>query len=157
VAETVAQGKKDAAQLIDSGKALEKFRQMVTLQGGDPRVIDDTSLLPLAQHMQDVISPKSGYVTAMNCEAVGTACVVLGGGREKKEDTVDPSVGIVLQRKVGDQVAVGDPLCTVYFNSESKAASAKKLLLDSYQIESVSPTQKKPLVHRVIRGSGGAD
>jgi pyrimidine-nucleoside phosphorylase/thymidine phosphorylase len=149
---TVEQGKADAAKILDSGKALERFRQMVELQGGDVAAIDDPARLPRTQQTQVVKSPNSGYITAMNCEAVGTACVVLGGGREKKEDSVDPAVGIVLHHKVGDQITAGEPLCTVHFNSGAKAASAAQLLLDSYQISDTAP-EKKPLVHRVIRSS----
>ena len=151
--DTVAQGKLDAERLIVSGKALERFRQMVALQGGDPRALDHPDKLPRAKYMQDVTSPKDGYVTAMDCEAVGTACVVLGGGREKKEDAVDPAVGIVLHRKVGDPIAAGEPLCTIHSNSEMRTARATRLLVESYQIAHAPPIEKKPLVHRVIRGS----
>jgi pyrimidine-nucleoside phosphorylase len=153
-ADTVAQGKVHAEQLIASGKALETFRQMVALQGGDARVIDDPSRLPRAQYAQAVSSPKAGFVTAMDCEAVGTACVVLGGGREKKEDAVDPAVGIVLHRKLGDSVAVGEPLCTVHSNSETRAARAIQLLLQCYRIADAPAAHKQKLIHRVIRGSG---
>jgi pyrimidine-nucleoside phosphorylase len=152
MAPTVEHGKLDAAKILDSGKALDRFRQMVLLQGGDVRTVDDPALLPRAEQTQVVKSPKSGYVTAMDCEAVGTACVVLGGGREKKEDSVDPAVGIVLHQKVGGRVAAGEALCTVHFNSGTKAASAAQLLVDSYQIGDAAPA-KKALVHRVIRGS----
>jgi thymidine phosphorylase len=152
-ASTVEQGKQDAAKILDSGKALERFRQMVELQGGDVTTIDDPTRLPRTQQTQEVKSQKSGYITAMNCEAVGTACVILGGGREKKEDSVDPAVGIVLHHKVGDQVAAGEPLCTVHFNSDAKAASAAQLLLESYKIGETPPAKKPPLVHRIIRGS----
>jgi pyrimidine-nucleoside phosphorylase len=152
-ADTVEQGKLKAEKLIVSGKALERFRQMVELQGGDARALDHPDKLPRAKYMHDVTSPKAGYITEMNCEAVGTACVVLGGGREKKEDAVDPAVGIVLHRKVGDQVAAGEPLCTVHANSETRAARATKLLLESYQIADAPALHIKPLVHRVIRGS----
>jgi pyrimidine-nucleoside phosphorylase len=153
-ADTVAQGKTQAKQLITSGKALETFRQMVALQGGDSRVIDDPGLLPRAKYTQEVGATKSGYVTAMDCEGVGIACVVLGGGREKKEDAVDPAVGIVLHRKLGDSVTAGEPFCTVHFNSETKGARAKELLLQSYRITDAPLEHKKKLVHRVIRGSG---
>ena len=151
-ASTVEQGKHDAARILDSGKALERFRQMVELQGGDVNTIDDPTRLPRTQQTQVVNSQKSGYVTAMNCEAVGTACVVLGGGREKKEDSVDPSVGIVLHRKVGDKVTTGEPLATIHFNSASKATAAAQLLLGSYQIGNELP-RIKPLLHRVIRSA----
>ena len=149
---TVAQGKLEAEQLLVSGKALGKFRQMVALQGGDVGALDDPDKLPRAKYTHDVNSPKDGYVVAMDCEAVGTACVVLGGGRGKKEDAVDPAVGIVLHRKVGDRVAIGEPLCTVHSNSKTTTLAAK-LLLESYQIAHAPAVGKKSLVHRIIRGS----
>jgi pyrimidine-nucleoside phosphorylase len=152
-ADTVAQGKVEAERLIASGKALEKFRQMVALQSGDVGTLDEPDGLPRAKYRHDVISPKDGYVATMDCEAVGTACVVLGGGREKKEDTVDPAVGIVLHRKVGDRVASGEPLCTVHSNSETRSALASKLLLESYRIAHDPAIEKKSLVHQIIRGS----
>ena len=151
-ASTIAQGKLNAAKLLDSGQALERFRQMVTLQGGDVASIDDPIRLPRAKHQIVVASPKSGYITTVQCEAVGTACVVLGGGREKKEDSVDPAVGIVLHHKVGDQVASGEPLCTIHFSNETKAAAATKLLEDSYRIDD-TPPRKQQLVHRVIQNA----
>jgi len=154
VASSVAQGKSTAAQLIKSGKALDKFRQMVELQGGDVRVIDDPSRLPQAKQTLDVAAPSSGYVAAIECEDVGTACVVLGGGREKKEDSVDPAVGMILHKKVGDRVTAGEPLCVIHYNSESRAQRAKSLLEKSYRIADAPPAQARPLVHRVIHRSG---
>src|ERR1700757_5247788 len=84
---TVAEGRHLSKQLIASGKALEKFREMVGLQGGDPRSIDDPGRLPKAQRTLDVTSPNAGFVTAIQCEQTGVACVILGGGRERKEDS----------------------------------------------------------------------
>lgn len=154
VADTIAEGRTISEKLITSGKALEKFRQMVALQGGDVRMIDNPDLLPHAQFKLDVASAKTGNIMAINCEAIGIACVALGGGREKKEDSVDPAVGIVLHRKLGDRVAAGEPLCTVHYNSEARAKRAAQLLLESYQISDEPAASKKPLVHRVIRGTG---
>jgi pyrimidine-nucleoside phosphorylase len=151
-AKTVEQGRSIAEKLLDSGKALERFRQMVTLQGGDVRAIDDPTLLPQSKYKLDVLSAKSGYVTTIDCEAIGIACVALGGGREKKEDNVDPAVGIVLHRKLGDPVVAGEPLCMIHHNSEARAARASQLLMDSYQISEAPAAAKKPLIHRVIRG-----
>jgi pyrimidine-nucleoside phosphorylase len=151
---TVAEGKQQSAQLISSGKALGKFRQMVELQGGDSRVIDDAKRLPQAQHTMPVTSAKAGYVGSIQCEQVGTACVILGGGRERKEDSVDPAVGIVLHKKVGDSVAAGEPVATIYYNAEAKATRARQLIEASYVVKDSAPTTKRPLIHRVIGKSG---
>jgi pyrimidine-nucleoside phosphorylase len=150
VAKTVFEGKQQSAQLIHSGAALEKFRRMIELQGGDPRVIDDAKRLPQAQHTMKVISARPGYVASMQCEQIGTACVILGGGRERKEDTVDPSVGIVLHKKVGDRATAGEPLATIYYNAEARATRARQLIEASYQIVDAPPAVKRPLIHQVI-------
>jgi pyrimidine-nucleoside phosphorylase/thymidine phosphorylase len=152
---SLAQGRQTAQQMIDSGRALAKFREMVQLQGGDLSVIDDPSRLPHAKHTLEVVSPANGYVTAIDCEAVGTACVILGGGREKKEDSVDPAVGIVLHKKVGDPVSAKEPLATVHYNSESRASRAKQVIQESYHVSGAPSAKVRPLVHRVIQGSGG--
>jgi pyrimidine-nucleoside phosphorylase len=153
---TVDEGKKLADTLISTGQAMETFRKMIALQGGDPKVIDDPKRLPQAAHTRDVLSPRGGFVAAIGCEALGTACVVLGGGREKKEDSVDPAVGFVLHKKVGDAVAQGEPLCTVHYNDEPRAARAQQLIVENYHIEDVPPAASRPLVHRVIKKSGPA-
>jgi pyrimidine-nucleoside phosphorylase len=154
VADTVAEGKKQSEKLISSGKALDKFRQLVALQGGDLRAIDDPKKLPQAQHTMILSSPKNGYLAALQCEQVGTACVILGGGRERKEDSVDPAVGIVLHKKVGDPLSSGEALATIYYNAEARALRARQLLEQSYQITDSPAHEKRPLIHRVIRKSG---
>jgi len=154
VSGTVAEARKQSEKLIASGKAFDKFRQMVELQGGDPRTIDNPNKLPKARHTMILSSPESGYLSSLNCEQVGTACVVLGGGRERKEDSVDPAVGIVLHKKVGDAVSAGEPLVTIHYNAETRAARARQLLEESYQISASSARDKKPLIHRVIEKSG---
>jgi len=154
VSRTVAEGKQESAKLISSGKALEKFRQMVELQGGDPRVIDDVKRLPQVQHTMQVRSAKTGYLASMQCEQIGTACVILGGGRERKEDAVDPAVGIVLHKKVGDRVGAGDVIATIYYNGEAQAARARQLIEASCVVTEGAPPTKRPLIHRVIGKSG---
>ncbi|MFZ0978628.1 MAG: thymidine phosphorylase [Candidatus Acidiferrales bacterium] len=148
-ASTIAEGKTLSEQIIRSGQALDKFRQMVSLQGGDPRVIDDPKRLPRAKKSVDVLAAKTGFVSAIQSELVGTACVILGGGREKKEDAVDPAVGIILHKKVCDRVSSREPLCTITYNSESRAAHASKLLEQSFQVADQPPAPRK-LIRRVI-------
>ena len=151
---SIEEGRQLSKQLIASGEGLEKFRQMVELQGGNPRAVDDSTLLPKAQHTLEIKSPRSGYLNAIQCEQTGIACVVLGGGRERKEDSVDPSVGFVLHKKVGLMVSAGESLCTVHYNSEQRAIRAKALLEASFQIGDAPPAQLPPLIHRVIAKSG---
>jgi len=155
VSDGLAEGRKIAAQLIDSGRGLEKFREMVELQGGDLSVIDHPAKLPRASGSQEILSPAKGFVAAIESEGIGIAGVILGGGRERKEDSVDPSVGIVLHKKVGDAVGHGEPLATLYYNSEPRAARARPLIEQSYRISEAPPANRKPLVLRVIQGSGG--
>jgi pyrimidine-nucleoside phosphorylase len=147
---TVAQGRELSERIIASGQAFERFRQMVELQGGDISTIDDPARLPSADHRVKVPSPQSGYVTAIDCENVGIACVILGGGRERKEDSIDPAVGIVVHKKIGDKVSAGEPLCTIHCHSDAQASGAKALLEASYQIGTAPPAHKPSLVHRVI-------
>ena len=151
-AKTPEQGRADSAKLIESGAALEKFRHMVELQGGNPRVTDDQLLLPRAKFTTDVAATKSGFVTQMDCYSIGVASVILGGGRMKKEDSVDPSVGIIMHHKLGDRVSEGEPLCTIHYNSETQAVEAGALLQKSIEIGESEPA-KNPLIYRVIGSS----
>ena len=148
-ARTIPEGKELADRMLRSGLALEKFRQMVELQGGDPAAIDNHAGLPQATATLDVPSPTSGYVSAIQCENLGTASAILGGGREKKEDSIDPAVGISLHKKLGDRVAAGETLCTLHYNSETRAARARELVESSYQF-APTPPSLPPLVQGVI-------
>jgi pyrimidine-nucleoside phosphorylase len=147
---TVSAGKESSKQIIASGKAFERFRQMVELQGGKVSVIDDPTRLPRTKLTVEVPSTRAGYVSAILCEQVGTACVMLGGGRERKEDSVDPAVGIAIHKKIGDKVEHGESLCTIHCHSDAQAVRVKTILEESYQITPAAPAQKPPLVHRVI-------
>jgi pyrimidine-nucleoside phosphorylase len=150
VTKTIAQAKQLCEQLIASGQAFDRFRQMVELQGGDVSTIDDPTRLPRTAHHVEVPSPRTGYVAAIACEQIGTACVILGGGRERKEDAIDPAVGIVVHRKIGDKVSLGEPLCTIHCHSDAQAARARAMLEESYRIADEPPAHKTSLVHRVI-------
>jgi pyrimidine-nucleoside phosphorylase len=153
-APSVDRGRQVAAEHIRDQSALEKFREIITQQGGDPNVIDDTGRLPQAHHQSPVLSPAGGFVEAIQCEQVGVASLVLGGGREKKEDVIDPAVGLVLHKKVGDPVRAGEPLCTLHYNSDARLANARNLIEQAYRIAEKPPAVRRPLVHRVISGKG---
>ena len=148
---TVNLGRELAAELIANRAGLEKFREIIWLQGGNGDVIDNTGLLPRAPHKLPIVSPANGFVGCIHCEQVGTACVVLGGGREKKEDAVDPAVGIILHKKVGDPVRAGEPLCVVEYNSDARLVEARRLLEGAFVISERPPAEKRPLVHKVLQ------
>jgi pyrimidine-nucleoside phosphorylase len=147
------EGAKLAAEIISSGRGLEKFREMVRLQGGDARIVDDLGRLPKARHTTEVSSPRDGFVTAIQCEQVGVAGMMLGGGREKKEDSIDPAVGLILHKKVGERVVRGEPLCTIHYNSETRLAAARQLIEAGYQIADQLSAPVHPLVHGLICGT----
>ena len=141
--------------LIADGSGLRKFRDIITAQGGDPRVCDDPSPLPRARHTQTIAALTSGYVQHIDSEKIGVASLVLGGGREKKEDAVDPAVGLVLSKKVGDRVASGEALCTVHYNSDARLTEALALIESAYAIASSAPIARK-LIHGIVQTSGGS-
>jgi len=151
---SVDQGRGLASELIANQSALRKFREIITEQGGDPSVIDDPRRLPQARHQSPFLSPSSGFVGSIQCEQVGVASLVLGGGREKKEDVIDPAVGLLLHKKVGDPVREGEPLCTIHYNSDARLNDARSLLQQAYRIAERPPATRRPLIHRVISGKG---
>jgi pyrimidine-nucleoside phosphorylase len=148
---SVAEGKTLAGQQIATGRARDKFAEISRLQGGDPVILDDPSRLPRAQSTFEVVSPADGYVSAMQCEQLGRACVVLGGGREKKEDAIDSAVGLIFHGKTGDPVRRGDSLCSLHYNSPRRLAEARHLVETAYCIAS-QPPLGRPLIQRVIGG-----
>jgi pyrimidine-nucleoside phosphorylase len=151
---SVDQGRQLACELIANQSALRKFREIITEQGGDPGVIDDPRRLPQARHQSPFLSPSTGFVGSIQCEQVGVASLVLGGGREKKEDVIDPAVGLVLHKKVGEPVREGEPLCTIHYNSDARLNDARSLLQQAYHIAERPPATKRPLIHGVISGEG---
>jgi pyrimidine-nucleoside phosphorylase len=149
-AKTLDEGKKLSADLIASGQAREKFREIVDLQGGDVGVVDDPGRLAHARQKFDVVSAVGGFVASIQCEQLGTACVVLGGGRERKEDTIDPAVGLEFHKRIGDAVERGEPLCTAHYNSDARLAEARRLAETAYRISPEKPKSLPPLIYRVI-------
>ncbi len=150
---TLVAGKALASELIANGRALEKFREIIRLQSGDPFVVDDPTRLPRAQFQMDVLATWSGYVAQIECEQVGIASVMLGGGREKKEDAIDPAVGLMLHKKVGDAVTAGDSLCTVYYNQAENLDKVCTMLRQAYRVTNAARYVPRLLVHRVIEGT----
>jgi pyrimidine-nucleoside phosphorylase/thymidine phosphorylase len=99
---------------VADGRALGKLAEIVEAQGGDPEAVRDPDRLPRAPHRRDVPAPASGFVSALDAEAIGLASVALGAGRARVEDRIEPAVGIVVHHKTGDRVERGEPLCTIH-------------------------------------------
>jgi pyrimidine-nucleoside phosphorylase len=149
-AASLDKGKEAASALIANGAAFEKFREIVRLQGGNDQSLNDLSLLPQAKHQVDVLSSGTGIIDQIDCEKIGVASLVLGGGRETKEDNIDPAVGIVLHKKVGERVALNESLCTLHYNRSERLDEARSLILSSYAISAALANKQHPLVLRVI-------
>lgn len=126
-------------QALDSGVALERLRLMVDAQGGDSRVIDDESILTIGQFTYDVIAPQDGYITHMNTEQCGIASVMLGAGRTVKDGPIDYSAGIVMHKKTGDAVRMGERIATLYASDESLFTNAAQTYLAAITIGNTAP------------------
>ena len=135
---------------IANGEALAKFRDMVTSQGADARVIDDHSLLPLAKTFLPVVSPVAGYVHRVDGHLIGMLLIDLGGGRLKKEDTIDPSCGFRIHKKIGDRVEKGELLCEVLSDRADVAEVAAREMKRAFQIRRGSRKRKR-LIRETIR------
>lgn len=126
-------------QALDSGTALERLRLMVDAQGGDSRVIDDESILIIGQFTYDVIAPQDGYIIHMNTEQCGIASVMLGAGRTVKDGPIDYSAGILMHKKTGDSVTVGECIATLYASDESLLSNAAKTYLEAITFGETAP------------------
>lgn len=126
-------------QALDSGTALERLRLMVDAQGGDSRVIDDESILIIGQFTYDVIAPQDGYIIHMNTEQCGIASVMLGAGRTVKDGPIDYSAGIVMHKKTGDAVRMGERIATLYASDESLLSNAAKTYLEAITFGETAP------------------
>jgi pyrimidine-nucleoside phosphorylase len=124
---------------LADGSALEKFREVVIAQGGDPAVIDDPSLLPTAPDSYEVVATADGFVDRCDALAIGTVGVRLGAGRQTKDEDVDPGVGITIHAKVGDAVAAGASLATVRYRDRSRLDAAIPLLDAAWEITEGPP------------------
>jgi pyrimidine-nucleoside phosphorylase len=120
--------------LIRSGAALEKFREMIAAQGGDPSVVDDPGIMPRWRLSVTLKSSESGYVRAVDAEGVGKAAMLAGAGREKKDQPIDYGAGVIMLKKVGDYCEAGDPLAIVYSNEDSKLENAVQQLGTCYSM-----------------------
>lgn len=142
-----AEGKLKA--VIADGSALQKLAEFVKAQGGDERAVYDSALLPKASVTESILSTEEGYISHIECDEIGICSLILGGGRETKESVIDLSVGLVLQKKVGDYVKKGDVLAVLHANDEQKAKVAKERFLQAYHF-AAEKLEMKPFIIEII-------
>ena len=141
--------KAQLSDMISDGSGLERLRKSIELQGGNPRVCDDYSLFPTAATKMDVKAKNAGFVTKCDALDIGVGSMLLGAGRERVDSIIDHAVGVTLNKKVGDQVDVGEPLCTIHYNSDARLAESIALIERGYVI-SEDRVQPEQLVKELI-------
>lgn len=144
------EGRKKTEQALTSGQALQKFREFVIGQGGDPSIIDRKDVFPQASYQIPILAEKSGYVNQIDARIIGMASQHSGAGREKKEDKIDLAAGILLQKKVGARVEQGSPLATVFGNDKEKVKLAANEALTAYVIREEQPEPSLLIKHVII-------
>jgi pyrimidine-nucleoside phosphorylase len=134
---------------IEDGSALKKFAEFVEAQGGSPEFVYDTDQFDKAKYVTPVKAPKSGYVSHIQTDEIGMCSLILGGGRETKESVIDLSVGLILNKKLGDKVEESEPLAYIYSNDEAKTALAIERFLNAYTIADAYHEDVKTVYARV--------
>ena len=147
---TEAEAAARVEEALNSGAAYEKMKEWNAAQGGDVRYIEDPTLFPAARYRREVTASADGYLTAMDAEAIGGVAVLLGAGRAAKEDVIDHSAGILIAKKVGDQVEKGEVLCTLLTNREEVLAGAAERYTKALTIGEEAPV-KKPLIYKLVK------
>jgi pyrimidine-nucleoside phosphorylase len=154
--DSLAQARSMCEQTINDGSALERFRDLVQAQGGDPRTIDDPELLPTARRKIELKSSSTGFVHALEALPVGHATMLLGAGRARMDSRIDPAVGVILHKKAGAQVRVGESLCTVLVNDESRLEEALALINGAFRIGAGPVALPALVVERISSSPHGA-
>ncbi len=143
------EARRAAEQHLVDGTGYKKFRQAVTAQGGNPQALEKFELFPNATGMREIASPRAGYVTSIDAEDIGTASNMIGAGRDKKEDAIDPAVGIILEVKAGEKVDAGSVLCRIYYTKEDRVEEAAEIVEDAFRISAQKPEERELILEVV--------
>jgi pyrimidine-nucleoside phosphorylase len=138
-----------AEQRLVDGTGYQKFKQVVAAQGGNPQALDKFELLPNATGMREITSPRGGYVSVIDAEDIGLASSMIGAGRDKKDDVIDPAVGIILEVKVGEKVDAGSVLCRIYYTREDRVEEAAEMVEDAFRISAQKPDERELILEVV--------
>jgi pyrimidine-nucleoside phosphorylase len=148
-AATLEEARMLAEKHLVDGSAYRKFKQVVAAQGGNPQALDKFELLPNATGMREVTSPRAGYVSSINAQDIGASSNMIGAGRDKKEDSIDPAVGIILEVKMGEKVDAGSVLCRLYYTREDRVDEAAEMVEDAFHVSSQKPDERELILEVV--------
>jgi pyrimidine-nucleoside phosphorylase/thymidine phosphorylase len=135
-------------KLVD-GSGYRKFKQVIQAQGGNAQALDKFELLPNATGMREITSPRAGYVSAIDAEDIGQASTLMGAGRERKDDRIDPAVGVILEVKMGEKVDAGSVLCRLYYTSDEHVEEASEMVEDAFRV-SQQKAEERELILEVV-------
>lgn len=144
---------KKVKEVVKNGTALAKFKELIRNQGGNEKVVDDYSLLPVAKHQTQVLAPKPGWIKSFQCDQIGHLCTELGGGRKVKSDKIDFGVGFDFHKKIGDKVKEGEPIFTIYHNEDQvdKVTYIISKFLDEVVKISKKKVERPEIIYDVIK------
>ena len=145
-AATLAEAEARVREALTSGRALEKFRAIITQQGGDPQIIDDPYRLPQPSHCYSFRASRPGFVTRIDAEKIGRAAMLLGAGRNRVEDTIDPAAGILLLAVRGEEVKESNTFAELYYSDASRLAAALGLVKQAFRIGEEAPAPRELLL-----------
>jgi pyrimidine-nucleoside phosphorylase len=138
-----------AQNMLLDGSGYRKLKEVIAAQGGNPAVLDRFELLPNATGAREITSPRGGYISAIDAEYIGMASSMIGAGRDTKEDSIDPAVGVILEVKAGQKVDAGSVLCRLYYTSDERVEEAAQLVEDAFRISSAAP-EERALILEVV-------
>src|SRR3954453_9625946 len=146
---TLEEARRTAEHLLITGAGYKKFKEVITAQGGNSRVLDQFELLPNATDVREVACPRTGYISSIDAELIGRASTMIGAGRDRKEDGIDPAVGIILEGKIGQRMEAGSVRCRIYITQTTdpeRLDEAAELIEDAFRISQQAPDSRKVIL-----------
>jgi pyrimidine-nucleoside phosphorylase/thymidine phosphorylase len=149
ITKTLDEAREVAQSRLLDGSGYRKFKDVIAAQGGNPQVLDRFELLPNATGAQEITTSRGGYISGIDAALIGQASAMIGAGRDTKEDSIDPAVGVILEVKVGQKIDPGSILCRIYHTSDERLESAAELVEDAFKI-SQQPVDERDLILEVV-------
>jgi len=146
---TLDEAREIAQQKLLDGSGYRKFKEVIEAQGGNPQVLDRFELLPNATGVREIASPRAGYISAIDAEGIGRASSMIGAGRNLKEDSIDPAVGVILEVKVSQKIEAGAVLCRLYYTGEENVEEASQQIEDAFRISASAPEERELILEVV--------